>query len=53
MVSLSLAVIMLMSVPGKSVLSYAMTGQEQNAQKQNVQAQSVEAKADTVFTQMN
>ena len=45
MVSLSLAVIMLMSVPGKSVLSYAMTGQEQNAQKQNVQEQSVESES--------
>ena len=45
MVSLSLAVIMLMSVPGKSVLSYAMTGQEENAQKQNVQEQSVESES--------
>lgn len=45
MVSLSLAVIMLMSVPGKSILSYAMTGQEQNAQKQNVQEQSVESES--------
>ena len=45
MVSLSLAVIMLMSVPGKSILSYAMTGQEENAQKQNVQEQSVESES--------
>ena len=45
MVSLGLAVIMLMSVPGKSILSYAMTGQEQNAQKQNVQEQSVESES--------
>ena len=45
MVSLGLAVIMLMSVPGKSILSYAMTGQEENAQKQNVQEQSVESES--------
>ena len=45
MVSLGLAVIMLMSVPGKSILSYAMTGQEENAHKQNVQEQSVESES--------
>lgn len=33
MVSMGLAVIMLMSVPGESILFYAMTGREQDAQK--------------------